>query len=945
MRFARFIVYNHLTMTDFVVLDIETTGLDPQTEAITEIGAVRFNERRIEAEFSTLINPGRPIPPMISQLTGITDQMVRGAPPISQVLPDLVEFVGNVPVIGHNVRFDLAFLRKHRALIHNESIDTYELASVLLPGAGRYNLASLVKLLGVPYQSTHRALMDAKACYGIYQRLFELAQELPLPVLGEIVRLGESLDWDAFYTFRRALAARSRETLTARQAKSGALGPLFESYQERNLPPLTPGSEMTALYTDEVAAILEHGGLFSSVFPNYEFRTQQVEMLRAITESLNNNRHLLIEAGTGTGKSMAYLVPAALWAIQNKTRVVISTNTINLQDQLINKDIPDLRRALGVDLRAVVVKGRSNYLCPRRLESFRRHGPQNAEEMRVFAKILVWMQTSTSGDRVEINLNSPAEREIWSRLSADDDGCTTENCLGRAGGSCPFFRVRQSAQSAHILIVNHALLLADIATGSRVLPEYEYLIIDEAHHIEEATTSALGFSTSQPAIEQMLRELGGANAGGLGRLMDSLQGALLPADYASLQNFVNQTSDNAYHFQDSVRNFFQAINDFLSEQREGNSVGMYAHQERILPATRTIPAWMEVEVTWEECENPFKAMLESLTKILMGLGEIQEQLSEDVQETINYLNGLYRRFAELMQALNGMVFQPRQDTIYWVEISSGGKRIALNTAPLHVGPLMQKHLWNEKSAVIMTSATLTTAGDFNYIRGRLNAEDAYELTLGSPFDYENAAMVYIANDVPEPSDRNGHQKALEQAIINLAQATGGRMLVLFTSYDQLKRTAQSIQHLLTRANIRLYEQGDGASAHALIESFRADDRAVLLGTRAFWEGVDLPGDALQAIVIAKIPFDVPSDPIIAARSETFEDPFTEYSLPEAILRFRQGFGRLIRTRSDRGIVAILDRRIMTKRYGKLFLSSLPEVTTRIGPLADLSRSAKQWLNL
>jgi DNA polymerase-3 subunit epsilon/ATP-dependent DNA helicase DinG len=258
---------------------------------------------------------------------------------------------------------------------------------------------------------------------------------------------------------------------------------------------------------------------------------------------------------------------------------------------------------------------------------------------------------------------------------------------------------------------------------------------------------------------------------------------------------------------------------------------------------------------------------------------------------------------------------------------------------------MQKYLWHEKSSVILTSATLTTAGEFDYMRGRLFAEDADEIALGSPYDYENSALLYLANDIPEPSDRHGHQKAVEQAVLRLAQAAGGRTWVLFTSYDQLKRTSQSIGPLLARQNIRVYEQGDGASANTLLENFRSDERAVLLGTRAFWEGVDVPGQALSVLVIAKLPFDVPSDPIIAARSETFEDPFNQYSLPEAILRFRQGFGRLIRTQFDRGIVAILDRRILTKRYGRMFTDSLPECTVRVGSVGDLPRAVQQWLNL
>ncbi len=263
-----------------------------------------------------------------------------------------------------------------------------------------------------------------------------------------------------------------------------------------------------------MASILEPGGIFAHHFPHFEYRPQQVEMLRAVTEALSEGRHLLVEAGTGTGKSMAYLIPAALWAMHNNRRVVISTNTINLQDQLINKDIPDLRAALGMDLRAVVLKGRANYLCPRRLESLRRHGPENADEMRVLAKMLVWLQGTRSGDRAEINLNGPAEREVWMRISAEDEGCTAENCLKHTGGACPFYRVRQAAQSAHILIVNHALLLADVATGNRVLPEYDYLIVDEAHHLEDATTNALSFHVTQGDIERMLRGPGRAKRRG-----------------------------------------------------------------------------------------------------------------------------------------------------------------------------------------------------------------------------------------------------------------------------------------------------------------------------------------------------------------------------------------------------------------------------------------------
>jgi DNA polymerase-3 subunit epsilon/ATP-dependent DNA helicase DinG len=268
----------------------------------------------------------------------------------------------------------------------------------------------------------------------------------------------------------------------------------------------------------------------------------------------------------------------------------------------------------------------------------------------------------------------------------------------------------------------------------------------------------------------------------------------------------------------------------------------------------------------------------------------------------------------------------------------------MNSAPLRVGPLVEKYLWHEKSAVVLTSATLATHGEFQYIRSTLSADEADELTVGSPFDYESSTLLYVANDIPEPA-ANGYQQALERGLISLAKATGGRMLVLFTSYAALRKTSQTITGPLAREDIVVFEQGEGASPNSLLESFRTTERAVLLGTRAFWEGVDVPGEALSVLVLAKLPFDVPTDPLIAARSELYEDAFSEYYLPEAILKFRQGFGRLIRTASDRGVVAILDKRVLSKNYGRLFLESLPRCTSRQGSLTALPREATKWLGL
>ena len=932
-------------MPTIVALDIETTGLDPQKDAILEIGAVRFNGKRVEAEWETLLNPGRRIPPFITQLTGITNQMVAQAPPLQDVLAVLKDFVGDDPILGHNVGFDLAFLRRYGAFELNDEIDTYEMAAILLPGAGRYNLAALAHLLLVPLQAKHRALEDALVTHGIYLRLHEMALDLPIDLLAEIVRKSEQIDWKGYWPFQEALRARSRQTVKARKAPEDHFGPVFERAPERAPAPLKPGDTVYAVDPNETAAILEHGGAFSNHFPQFEHRPEQVEMLRAVTEALSDGKHLMVEASTGVGKSVAYLVPAALWAMENNTRVVVSTNTINLQDQLINKDIPDIREALELNVRAAVLKGRSNYLCPRRLEALRRRKLEKPEEIRVLGKVLVWLLESTSGDRGELNLNGPREREIFHRISAEDEGCTTETCVQRMGGACPFYRARQAAQSAHLIIVNHALLLADVATGNRVLPEYNYLIVDEAHHLEDATTNALSFRVSQYEIERLLRELGGPKSGALGWALEATEGVLSPTDYAAFNDLVQSATDLAFRLQEHIRYFFDTVDRFLIEQRDGQPVGPYGQQVRVLPATRVQPSWELVEIAWEDNQRSLHNLLDTVQKIAQAAAELTELLPEEMQDVYGQLADLYLRLSEIQDHLSALVFEPDPDRIYWVEIKPDGRGLSLHAAPLHIGPLMQRYLWHEKDCVILTSATLTTAGEFDYLRGRLYAEEAYELALGSPFDYETAALLYIANDIPEPNDRRGHQRELERALVRLCRATGGRTLVLFTSYAQLRATSQRIAPILAEDDIMVYEQGEGASPHALLETFRSTEKAVLLGTRAFWEGVDVPGEALSVLVIAKLPFAVPSDPIVASRAETFEDPFYQYQLPEAILTFRQGFGRLIRTQFDRGVVVVLDKRILTKQYGRAFTESLPPCTTKVGSLGELVRAAESWLNL
>jgi DNA polymerase-3 subunit epsilon/ATP-dependent DNA helicase DinG len=628
--------------------------------------------------------------------------------------------------------------------------------------------------------------------------------------------------------------------------------------------------------------------------------------------------------------------------------VVISTNTINLQDQLITKDIPLLLETLNLKCKASVLKGRSNYLCPHHLESLRKSKPKSADEMRVMGKILVWLETSQTGDRGEINLNGPRERRIWNRISAEHEDCSTEGCLKRTGGRCPFYRARQAAHSSHLIVVNHALLLADVATGNRVLPEYDTLVIDEAHHLESATTNALSFYTSQANFRRSLKTLGDQKKGILSWIISLGQNTLSPSDYGALNQITQNIIDRSFKTESRMDEFFRIINTFLERRRGGKPVGRYTQQVRIQKDTRKDHDWEEIEKSWDEARQSLHGLLEDIQKLWEAISEIlgADQSDEKQYEPIlNDLREASRELYETYENIDDLVFEPDPNMIYWVESHPQRPAVAIQAAPLHIGNLMERYIWFEKRAVILTSATLTTAGSFNYIRSRLQADDAEELSLGSPFDYQNAALLYLIDDIPDPGDIRGHQLNINRGLIDLCKATGGRTLVLFTSYSQLQKTGEAITGPLAEEGIIVYEQGSGPSPHTLLKSFRQAEQAVLLGTRAFWEGVDIPGQDLSILVIAKLPFQVPSDPVVAARSETYQESFQEYMLPEAILSFRQGFGRLIRSKQDVGVVAVFDNRLLNKKYGSLFLSSLPDCTIQTGPLAKLPEAASRWLNI
>ncbi|MFL7792862.1 MAG: helicase C-terminal domain-containing protein [Anaerolineae bacterium] len=929
----------------YVALDLETTGLDPDRDAITEIGAVKFQADEVLDTFSTFVNPGRPIPFSITELTGIRDEDVADAPHLHDVLPGLSYFVGELPIIGHSVQFDMAFIRRHSHLLENEALDTFELATILITHAERYSLESLAHLLKIELVQAHRALDDAQATHHLFYTLLHQAASLPPRTLKEIVGHSERANWSAAIFFRDALKEAASHPPTQRaEPQATPAGPLFTAAKSK---PLQPVAEQKPLETDQLAALLEEGGAFQSHFPSYEHRPQQVAMLRGVARALNDGRHMLIEAPTGVGKSLAYLIPAIHWAKQNGERVVISTNTINLQEQLQCKDLPDLTQILPFEFHAAVLKGRSHYLCPARLQALRRRGANSPSEARLLAKVLVWQLETTDGDGDSLFMPNPSERSLWRQLSAEHEGCNPEHCHHFHQSTCYFYNARQVAEAAHLVIVNHALLLADIAVQNRALPEYKHLIIDEAHHMESATTDGLSFEADRTQMQRLLSEAGkvrqtGRVTGLLGEMLGHCHKANLPSEILQkIELFVGKVGMTTERAARQLDTFFERLDEFVAEHAEGRR-NQYAFRLRLTSGLRVQPAWENIEIAWDDANVPLKAASDGLERLAGSLEDLEAFDIPDAEELQAQMLGVARRLGEVIGQVSQMITQPSPSLIYWLESSSDGDSLRLHAAPLHVGPLMEEHLFHKKSTVVLASATLRTAGSFDFLRERLHAWEADELAVGSPFDYKHSTLVYLVDDVPEPGQR-GYQQAVEQGMTALFHATKGRALALFTSYSQLRTTLQAIRAPLAQSGITVEAQGEGMSRAQLLENFRTGTQRVLLGTRSFWEGIDVPGDPLSCLAIAKLPFSVPSDPIFAARAETFEQPFLEYAVPETILRFLQGFGRLIRTRADRGIVAIFDKRLLTKSYGSLFLESLPDPTIRQGPTTLLPQTAAEWL--
>ncbi|MBI4282358.1 MAG: DEAD/DEAH box helicase family protein [Chloroflexi bacterium] len=925
-----------------VSLDLETTGLAAETDEIIEVGAVRFQGDRVLDTLHTLVNPYRPLPQFIKELTGITQAEVDTGPAFATVAPLLESFIGNWPIVGQNVGFDLGFLAKKGLRLSNPYYDTLEMASVLLPRQREYSLAPLAASLGIEHANPHRALGDAQVTAQVFQALKGVAMGMDEAMLSELGRLYARARGHLASLFLQLQVARGQET-GLKPSATGLLGLDVEMLGKRldSSAALRPQGEYHSLDEESVAGFFQEGGPLAQVLESYHYRPQQAEMARAVARAFESKRTLVVEGGTGVGKSMAYLLPALLFALENGARVVVSTNTINLQEQLIAKDLPTLSRALKewspnlAGVRFSLLKGRDNYLCLRRWRQLIREESLSPEEARMAAKVMVWLQNTSSGDRAEMNVAS-RDMPLWSRMSA----AGAVDCPPRARGEVCFLRAaREQAEAAHLVVVNHALLMRDLVEGGGIIPSYDYLVIDEAHHLEEEATSQLGSRLSQGAMEEYLKRLEGDR--GLYRVMRAFMGQLLAAPRAAvLEPLIQDGEALLPRVREHTGTLWATLATFLRHHHDEGDARHLLHS--VTRSSRTQPEWSQVEIAWENADLALSQVARNLERLAQALDGLEDKQLAGYDSLCMEVSSCLSAAGDIREKLRSFIIHPEDDQIYWMTQEGMDGEVALNAAPLQVGSILQEKLFSRKESVVLTSATLSTQGNFRHISERLGLEDADELLVDSPFDYPRAVLLCIPRDMPDPTSRS-YQEALQRAMIDVCRAAGGRTMGLFTSHAALQATRSGIREELEGRGFKVLAQGVDGPPRSLLEIFLQRPSSVLLGTSSFWEGVDIPGGALKALVVARLPFNVPTEPVFAARSQLFEDPFNQYAVPQSVLRFRQGFGRLIRGEEDRGVVVVLDQRILSRRYGPVFLESLPGCTVMKGSLRELSQAVKQWI--
>lgn len=692
----------------------------------------------------------------------------------------------------------------------------------------------------------------------------------------------------------------------------------------------------------EVGNYLADGGPLSQISENFEERPVQVELLQQIAEGFNKNAIGVFEAGTGVGKSFAYLIPSIIWALKNQERVIVSTGTINLQQQLCEKDIPMAQKIIGKPLKFVLMKGRQNYICKRRFEDVSAQRELFGDETEVYDKIRKWVESTETGSRSDLSFVPP--EGIWSKINSESDACMGMRCPFHA--DCFVMKMRKEAAGANLIVVNHHLLFADIEArmhgvgyeDAAVLPPYKRIIFDEAHGIESAATSFFSESFNRfkilKQINLLYRKRKTSDTGFLCTL------AILSSNEEKAADAYDMTN----RIKNDITNLEIAALDLLQSSL---NLWLCNQTSRVFGPVITLAS----------------TLANSIGNFVALVREIMEGIDENDQDIPAFWESkvLLRRLEDASVVLRDFsVWDEKEDLVFWIQKKALPKEmvkdgsdplyVTFTETPLDIAPLMYSGVFEPMKSVICTSATLKTGRNFAYWMGRTGVsfseqERILQKEFESPFLYKKNMLFSVPNDAPLPESPD-FQTWIENAIVKLVKASEGRTLVLFTSYETLRATFYSVQKSLLNEELNLYRQGADDNSR-LLENFKNDITSVLFATDSFWQGVDVPGESLSQVIIVKLPFIVPNDPVFTARSKAIEkqgrSSFMDLSVPEAVIKFRQGIGRLIRKGSDRGAVVVLDRRIYEKRYGSIFLSNVPECKRLYSPLKEICEAVSKFI--
>ncbi|MED4751025.1 ATP-dependent DNA helicase DinG [Brevibacillus choshinensis] len=961
-------------MNRLLVVDFETTGSHPrQGDSIIQIGAVAIDDGQVTDSFSTLVNPGQPIPPFITQLTGISEEMVADAPSLEEVFPRLLRMLDGRAFVAHNASFDLQFLQE--ALLSQGYyafdgyvLDTVELSRVLMPTQNSYRLGELASELDIEHENPHQADSDAMATAQLFLYLMDILENMPLVTIQRLQMLVSSFrsDIDALLRYVEMEKMATIPQLDAEISPSEPSGmwdiyrqlalrkreeKLTASFQrpEHKEVPEIPFAEM-------LEGVIGEQGTMPVHVPGYQRRNAQEAMMHAVFEAMEDGTHLLIEAGTGTGKSLGYLLPGIIWAKQNQQQLVVSTNTIQLQEQLFTKEILTLQQTLPFEFTASTLKGRGNYLCLRKFEQALEEPVEgSSQEMRlVKGQMLTWLTQTQTGDVEELSM-PPTGQMFWQQVKSDTGSCLNRACPWFS--RCYYFQAKDRAKDADVLIVNHALLISDLKAENRILPPYEVAIIDEAHHLEDAATQHMGkqFTTTQLLF---LFDRASVEEGGvLSRLAEEWEswlGAPQPfvsEQLAELRQLSSQLRDKAQHWT-------QLLYAWASDRAEETTD---AGRETVRYRMESFSGKHErIKKSTSKLIESMTAFAEVLERLVQGIPS-EEKPPFALRSLRTDLLGLLNEWQKVVELLHFFLLEQDPGYVYWMEVESrtARKQVHLWAALLKVSDSLSEPLFAQKQSLILTSATLTVKNSFSYVMSRFGLDQLPEsrvrtLSLPSPFAYDQQGLLLIPADFPAPAKENDqtYLDAVVQGCIDVVKASKGRTMILFTSHSMLRLVYYAMKERFANAEESYTLLGHGIDSNnrsKLVGLFQTIEKSVLLGTSSFWEGVDIPGEALSALVIVRLPFTPPNHPVYQGRAELLKtegkNAFMSMALPQAVIMFKQGVGRLIRHHLDRGVVIVLDTRVVESRYGRSFLQSLPPYQVESGPWPTLRERIATFLGL